>query len=208
MKRMVGLLVFMAAFAALSGVAKADPLVFTATLSGLNERPQPANSPGTGFAVVTVDGNIMTVTASFSGLVSTTSAGAPSGTTAAHIHCCAPTTGTAGVATTLPTFPGFPSGVTSGTYTNSFDLTLASTYNANFINANGGTVEGARLAFLNGLQAGQAYFNIHSNAFPGGEIRGQLQPVPEPATLILLGTGLAGAAMRMRKKRTVDGGKK
>jgi hypothetical protein len=206
MKRILGLLVCVAAFAALSGVAKADPLVFTATLSGLNERPQPNNSPGTGSAVVTIDGNIMTITANFSGLVSTTANGSPSGTTAAHIHCCAPATGAAGVATTLPTFPGFPSGVTSGTYTNTFDLTLASTYNTNFINANGGTVEGARLAFLNGLLAGQTYLNIHSNAFPGGEIRGQLQPVPEPATLILLGTGLAGAAMRMRKKQK-DGGR-
>jgi hypothetical protein len=201
MKRIVGLVVFVAAFAALSGVAKADPLVFTATLSGLNERPTPNSSPGTGTAVVTIDGNIMTVTANFSGLVSTTATGAPSGVTAAHIHCCAPATGTAGVATPVPTFPGFPSGVTSGTYTNTFDLTLASSYNPAFIAANGGTVEGARLAFLNGLQNGLTYFNIHSNAFPGGEIRGQLQPVPEPATLILLGTGLAGAAMRMRKKR-------
>jgi hypothetical protein len=198
MKRILTLLVFMAA---LAGAANADPLVFTATLNGANERPQGTNSPGTGFAVVTVDGNIMTVTANFSGLVTTTSNGSPSGTTAAHIHCCAPATGTAGVATAVPTFPGFPSGVTSGTYNNTFDLTLASTYNPAFINANGGTVEGARLAFLNGLLTGNTYFNIHSNAFPAGEIRGQLQPVPEPTTLILLGTGLAGAALRSRRKR-------
>jgi hypothetical protein len=28
--------------------------------------------------------------------------------------------------------------------------------------------------------------------FPGGEIRGQLEAVPEPATLLLLGTTMAG----------------
>ena len=202
MKRILGLLVFVSAFSALAGVAKADPLVFTATLSGANERPTPNNSPGTGNAVVTVDGNMMTVSVNFSGLVSTTSTGAPSGTTASHIHCCIPPTGAAAVGTSLPTFPGFPLGVTSGTYLQTFDLTLASTYNPAFIAAHGGTVESARIDFLNGLQQGNAYLNIHSNAFPGGEIRGQLQPVPEPATLILLGTGLAGAALSRRRKRT------
>jgi hypothetical protein len=38
--------------------------------------------------------------------------------TASHVHCClaVPFTGTAGVAATTPTFPGFPPGVTSGRY--------------------------------------------------------------------------------------------
>ncbi|MCB1879244.1 MAG: CHRD domain-containing protein, partial [Gammaproteobacteria bacterium] len=47
-------------------------------------------------------------------------------------------------------------------------------------------------ALSNGLAGGNAYLNIHTTAFPGGEIRGNLAPVPEPTTLGLIGLGLAG----------------
>ena len=190
------------ALTVLSAPVKADILVFTAALSGANEVPA-VNSPGTGNAVVTVDtvANTMTVSATFSGLLPTTAGGATSGTTASHIHCCTPPGANAGVATTTPSFPGFPLGVTSGTFLNTFNLTLASTYNPAFVTLQGGTVNGARIAFLAGLQGGQTYFNIHTNAFGGGEIRGQLQPVPEPATMILLGTGLAAVAGRKLRRR-------
>ncbi|MDQ3649672.1 MAG: CHRD domain-containing protein [Acidobacteriota bacterium] len=189
------------ALTVLSAPVKADILVFTTTLSGANEVP-PVASPGTGNAVVTVDtvANTMIVSASFSGLLTTTSTGAPSGTTAAHIHCCTPPGANAGVATAVPSFPGFPLGVTSGTFLNTFDLTAASTYNPAFVTAQGGLVN-ARTVLLAGLQGGQTYFNIHTNAFGGGEIRGQLQPVPEPATMILLGTGLAAVAGRKLRRR-------
>lgn len=52
-------------------------------------------------------------------------------------------------------------------------------------------------AFLGGLW----YVNIHSTVFPGGEIRGQLHPVPvpEPATMAALLLG-AGAVVRRRRK--------
>ena len=108
--------------------------VYFADLSGPNEAP-PNASPGTGWARVTIDFDLVTmhVEASFSGLLGTT--------TASHIHCCtaAPDSGTAGVATQTPSFAGFPLGVSAGTYDHTFDMTLAASYNAAFITANGGT---------------------------------------------------------------------
>ena len=72
---------------------------FTAELNGTSQNP-PVASNGTGTVTVTWNTltNEMTVDASFSGLTT--------GTTASHIHCCVTPPGNAGVATTVPTFPG------------------------------------------------------------------------------------------------------
>ena len=176
--------------------AFAAPVLFTADLSGPAEDP-PNASPGVGSAEVEFDLALHTlvVSASFSGLLGETSA--------AHIHCCTavPLAGLAGVATQAPTFIGFPLGVSAGDYLQSFDTSLASTYNPAFVTANGGTPAGAEAALFAGLEAGRAYFNIHSSQFPGGEIRGFLvQEAPEPESLALLCGGLlALAALRRRK---------
>ena len=197
MKKALNLVGAMLMVAIFFGVAKADQLAFVTTLTGSQEVP-PTGSPGIGSALVTLDTvtNLLTVNVSFSGL------GSP--TIASHIHCCTLPGANAMVATAVPTFPGFPLGVTTGTYLQTFDLTLASTYNPAFITAHGGTVAGAQAAFIAGLLNGQTYLNIHTSQFQGGEIRGQLQTVPEPATLLLFSTGVLGAvgALRSRRKRT------
>ena len=173
--------------------AHAGIIVYGASLVGSQEVP-PSGSPGTGTAFVTVDTVLQTLN------VNVTFSGLGSGTTASHIHCCEPLGVNAGVATTVPTFPSFPLGVTFGTYNMTFDLTTSLTYNPAFVTANGNTVASAESALLAGLAAGQTYLNIHTTNFGNGEIRGQLEVVPEPATWILTGATLAGLAAARRKK--------
>jgi hypothetical protein len=50
------------------------------------------------------------------------------------------------------------------------------------------------------LLANAWYVNVHTSFRTGGEVRGQILPVPEPMTMVVLGAGLI-AASRRRSKR-------
>jgi hypothetical protein len=143
---------------------------FEAFLDGLNASP-PNNSPATGLALVNYDdiAHTLTVDVSFRNLQ-----GFPSGS---HIHAptAAPYSGLALVATTQPSFIGFPTNVATGTYHTDLDLTNESSFNPTF---DGGTPATQEVALMSAISSGRAYLNIHTSAVPSGEIIGFFISLP------------------------------
>lgn len=54
--------------------------------------------------------------------------------------------------------------------------------------------------FVAELKASNYYLNVHTDAFPAGEIRGQVSPVPVPAGVVLLLTGLGALGVARRRR--------
>lgn len=184
----------LAATLALSATAaSAHSTLFTGSFA-----PEALGATGTGVLSLEYDddGHTLLINASWSGLSGTTSN--------AHIHCCTatPNAGTAGVALAQGgILPDFPLGVSSGSYVKIIDLTQTNQYSASFVTASGGTAAAAEARLISHLMSGQAYFNIHSTTFPGGEIRAFVAAVPEPETygLMLGGLGVLGLVARRRR---------
>ncbi len=157
MKRIAMLLAVAALVAAPAVVFAAEP--FSATLTPEAEVP-PATSDGSGTASVTIsdDGTEITYEVTYQGLTG------PAG--ASHIHF-----GAADVAgpVIIPFAVGdspFSGTVGEADYVTPGDATLPQTW----------------ADALDAIRAGDTYVNVHTELFPGGEIRGQLAELPDTAT--------------------------
>jgi hypothetical protein len=180
--------------------ASANAEVFVGVINGAQENPPvPTTGTGTGSAIYNPHTMELAVDVDFSNLIA--------GTTNAHIHCCSTSLGTnAGVA--IHFVPnGFPLGVTSGSFSHTYDLSLASSFDAGYLAASGGTADAARNRLLDAMRVGVAnnsevaYFNLHTTFRPGGEIRGNIFPgIPEPSAILLLLGGLAPVALARRSR--------
>jgi hypothetical protein len=185
MKRTLGALLLSMLLA--TGASGAT-LTYVAILDGPSENPvNPSLGTGTATLVVDTAANSASLTVSFGGL--------DSPTVAAHIHCCVAPPANVGVAIGSN---GFPTGVPQGSFSNTYDLLDATIYDAAFL-ANAGSASGARDALLAALASGQAYYNIHTAASQGGEIRGFFA-VPEPGAALLLGA--VGASVWLARRRS------
>src|SRR5919107_1794419 len=124
MKWMVLGAVFIAAIAAQAPVAQAAVLTFETSLG-----PEAPGATGNGSSTVMIDDVADTLQIHIDWI------GLSGPTTVAHIHCCTdvPFTGTAIVAVTPGTLPGFPPGLISGSYDSPIiDLNNPASYTQNF----------------------------------------------------------------------------
>ena len=160
---------------------------YSVTLDPAQEATVIGGRTGSGIGSLTLSGTTLSLNVTFSGLSHTFSAD--------HIHGPAaqsPTT-TAGVLYSLGGITTVAGGGLSGTISG----------NVNLVAGTGGFDVATQMSQLN---SGLWYINIHTGGtggFPGGEIRGQILPVPEPSSLAICALGLGGLLV-WRARRLAD----
>lgn len=180
--------------------------IFHAILTG-DQETTPNNSTATGFAEFELNDAMtalsMTVTINGLDVTGTQTADPLDNLSAAHIHALAPGAPINASGGVVWGFFGMPFNNTmpnDGTVT-PFATGVGGVFTGvwNAPEGNAGTTLTAQLANLFGTRL---YINFHTPEFPGGEIRGAISPVPEPATLTLLGLGLLALGRQQLRRRS------
>jgi hypothetical protein len=195
---LLALLVFLAA----SNRGKAD-IFFRSTINAAQEVPTNASTAtGTASYILNDAMTALRYTATINGLDFTGSQTPATGDDlrAAHLHAAV---------------RGVNGGVIFGFFGNPFnDNNPNDVVVTPFTTGVGGTISGkwdapegnntTLTARLPAILAGNVYINFHTTQFPGGEIRGQLEAVPEPSAFALLAVGGIGlVGMRWLKRRAI-----
>jgi hypothetical protein len=172
-----------AALALAAGLATAATQVYSFNLDGLQEVPANA-SPAAGSMQITIDDVAGLISYSFAGF------NLQGSFSAAHIHV-APAGVNGPVVFNLVPPADYSGPVTFGNISipNSWALLGQSE-----------TISTTLAAAINATPWNY-YVNIHTSLFPGGEIRGQLAPIPEPGTWALMAGGLGLIGWRLRQRR-------
>lgn len=167
--------------ALVTSLSAAQAQQFIAMLDGAQDGG--GNRTGSGIINLTLTGNTFTFSGFFSGLSGIVNNGG------FHIHA--------------PAVAGQNASVLYGLFPS---MTLDADRKGGTINGSQTLTEG-QLGFTIAQQVAQLnnrewYFNIHTSTFGGGEIRGQILPVPEPSTLALTVLGLGGLLVwRVRRRK-------
>ena len=116
------------------------------------------------------------------------------------IHCCTERqlTGASPAAIVLPHFPERPLTL-FGNVPFWFDYSDPAIYTAAFLSASGGSALQAAERLFHGLDGGHGYVLLRTQAYPEGEIRGFITPIPEPPPACMLLAGLLVLGMRARR---------
>jgi len=216
-KRFTGFLaIFSIAALLTSAPARAAVTTYAFTFNGASENPF-NDSPATGTGTAAYDdvAHTLTLIANITGLRGTVTQAHFHGATAISglpdnnpvgetLEQAANAVANVGIAVGNPSLLNFPIGGNSVAYNQVIDLTLASTYNNNFLTNNGGTTASAEAAFTGLLASARTYWNIHTagppdDGFPGGEVRGFPRLVPEPTGGTLARMGMTAFAIRRRR---------